>query len=535
MFTKTYINADRARILGNYEEAFKLYAQCLDMNPASDAVHYEIGKLFVTQGNLSGAKLQFERALKLDPENKWYYQELAITQADLQDFKGAAKTYGTLRQKHPNDPDFIINHANFLLLAGDEKKAIKAYDEFEAVMGVDPDVSLRKYRYFASGGKYELAAAELEKLIALMPNDAQLYGYLADLYQSQGKTQEALEVYKRALDADPNNAYVQLSLAEYHERIGKTDTGFEYLKMAYANPALDIDTKVGVLLRMYGQAARDRETRRRTLLLCDNLAMTHPTDAKAHSIRGDFLYLDEQRDSARASYQRAVAIDPTKFAVWSQLLVISSELNDPKSMLEDSKKAMELFPEQPTVYLFNGIANNQLKHYEGAVSALNTGASLTLGNPALSSQMLAGLGDALHELGRDAASDSAYRAALTHDPNSLYALNNFAYFLALRGEQLDKALEMSAKTIAKEPQNASYQDTYGWALFMAGRYDEAEKHLKMAMELSAGSSSEVLEHYGDALFKLNRTDEAVEYWQRAKNAGSTSETLDKKISARSLE
>ncbi|MEZ4720872.1 MAG: tetratricopeptide repeat protein [Flavobacteriales bacterium] len=533
-FTNTYINADKARLLGNPEEAYKLYQRCLELDPSADAVYYSLGKLQKDKNNLNGAKVQFEKALKLDPENKWYYQELAIVQADLQDFKSASKTYEKLLKKYPGNPEFILNYANFLLLAGDDKGAMKTYDEFEAIAGVDPEVSLRKYRYFASAGKYDLAAAELQKLIDAMPGDAQLYGYLADLYQAQGKTQKALEVYEQALGADPNNAYIQLSLAEYYERTGKNDTGFEYLQMAYANSGLDIDTKVGVLLRMHRQAERDPETRRRALILCNKLISAHPSEAKGFSIKGDFLFLDRQLDSARASYYQSIDRDPSKFAVWNQVMIIDSELEDPQAMLDDSKRALEMFPTQPGLYLFHGISNNQLEHYKEAAASLKTGLTFVVGNPLLSAQMLASLGDAYHELGHNKSSDSAYNASLSYDPESLYVLNNYSYFLSLRGEQLERAKEMSGKTIAKEPKSASYQDTYGWILFQLGQYEDAEKHLKTALENGGHRSGEVLEHYGDTLFKLGRVNEAVEHWVKAKALGDASEKIDSKISTQKL-
>ena len=149
--------------------------------------------------------------------------------------------------------------------------------------------------------------------------------------------------------------------------------------------------------------------------------------------------------------------------------------------------------------------------------------------------MLASLGDAYHELGKHTSSDSAYNASLKYDSNNLYVLNNYSYFLSLRNVELGRALKMSKKTIAKEPLNASYLDTYGWILYLKGEFNEAEKYLSKSLMNGGEKSAEVLEHYGDVLYRLNRKDEANAYWKKAKEAGGSSEALINKTSSKKLD
>jgi predicted negative regulator of RcsB-dependent stress response len=64
------------------------------------------------------------------------------------------------------------------------------------------------------------------------------------------------------------------------------------------------------------------------------------------------------------------------------------------------------------------------------------------------------------------------------------------------------------------------------------RYTEAEEFLRKAAE--SGEDGTVYEHYGDVLFKLGKTDQALEYWQKAKEAGGTSDKIDQKITDKQL-
>ena len=65
-------------------------------------------------------------------------------------------------------------------------------------------------------------------------------------------------------------------------------------------------------------------------------------------------------------------------------------------------------------------------------------------------------------------------------------------------------------------------------------YKDALIWLEKALKNGGDSSATIVEHYGDALFQLNRTEEALEQWIKAKELGSESELIDKKIEDKTL-
>ncbi len=526
----TFINAEKERQLGNLQESVILFNQCLDLDPSHDASYFGLGKIYLEQKMYPDAERNFEQAVELDKQNKWYWLSWAQVMLAREKYKEATKVYKEMVDRYPDDPQLRLDYANTLLYAGKERKAMKVFDAFEETAGPTEEVARRKYQYYVKREQFDKAAEEIEKLIEAFPGDNQLYGMLADLYKVQGDIDRAIEVYEKARKADPGNPYIQLSLSEFYESKGQNDTAYHYLKEAYRNRNLDIDTKVGVLLKMYPQAERFPKVREQAIELSELVVATHPDQAKSYSVLGDFLFLDGRSVAARRQYKKATAIDPSRFAIWNQILYIDSEQGDFDSLLLDSKGAMDLFPAQPTIYFFHGLALIQKANYKEAADVLKSGSQLVIGNNALSAQMLASLGDAYYELGRNASSDSAYNAALSYQPNNAYVLNNYSYFLSLRNERLEEAKAMSARSLELEPSNPSYLDTYGWILYQLGNYEEAELFLSRALEEGAKSSPEVLEHYGDALFKLGRKEEAMEQWKLAKGfSNSPNEPLNQKI------
>lgn len=525
----TYMNADKERLLGNHQEAFKLYSLCLTVDPYNSAVYYEMGNIYTNQKQPTLAELQYVKATSLDPDNKWYQESYIESLVDQQKYKEAAKAYNKLRSIDKSNVAYLMDQANLYLYTGKSNKAFKLYDQFEQLAGPSIDVGINKYKYCVSARQYKTAEEVLFKLIERFPEEVSVYANLADLYKAQRKYKEAMDIYRIAKSKEPNNPYILLSMAEFFDRSSQRDSAFTYLRKSFLNSDLDIDTKIGILLQLYGESQQDQKVRQSSIELCHILEKTHPQEAKSFSVSGDFLYLDDKLAEARLAYKEAVKLDPSKFAVWSQLLLIDSELERYDDLLMDSEAALELFPSQPGIYLFNGLAYIRQKNYQSASRQLKLGAQMVLGNSGLSSQLLANLGDAYHELNKNESSDSAYQAALSYDPNNLYVLNNYAYFLSLRNERLDHALQMSQTTVERAPRNASYLDTYGWILYQMKNYQKAETFIKRALENGGEASGEVLEHYGDILYRLNRKIEAVVYWKKAKDTSDESEAIDLKI------
>ena len=148
--------------------------------------------------------------------------------------------------------------------------------------------------------------------------------------------------------------------------------------------------------------------------------------------------------------------------------------------------------------------------------------------------MYSDLGDAYYYLKNNLASDSCYELALVFDPSNAYVLNNYSYFLSLRGEKLDEALRMSNQANVLSPNNAAYEDTYGWVLYKSGKFSDAKEWIGKALQHGGDEDGAVLEHYGDILFKLDDVNGAVQYWMKAKEKNVESETIDKKIAGRKL-
>ena len=119
-----------------------------------------------------------------------------------------------------------------------------------------------------------------------------------------------------------------------------------------------------------------------------------------------------------------------------------------------------------------------------------------------------------------------YDEVLKINPNDVLVLNNYSYFLALRGERLEEAEEMISRAVSLNPNNGTFLDTYAWVLFKRKNYSLAKFYIRSAIEDEQSVSGVLYEHYGDILYMNGEKEEAVKMWQKAMQVGGDVE-IDK--------
>lgn len=533
--SEAFIDGTKARILGDMVKAAASFRKCLELNPADDAAMYELSQIFYTDGDYNTAASLIEKAIEIEPSNP-YYRLLGIEIYGKSGRKDELlKACQQLVKLYPGNVDYLYELASAYLMHGKSDEAIRAYNEIESIMGVNEEVSLQKHRIYMLIGKTEKAVAEIVQLIEAFPSESvRYYSMLAEIYMQDNKPDVAAGYYRKIIEVDPDNPYVHISLSDYYRKKGDDGKSYDELKTGFANSTLDIDTKLRVLMAYYNTDEFYGKKKNEVAELSEILLKSHPSDPKALSLNADIKYNEEKYAEARVLLKQVLATDSSRYATWESLLQAEAALLDWKSLKEESIRAMDLFPFQPVPYFFNGIASLQLKQPDDAIRSLNAGQKLVTANEQLLLQFYTYLGDAYNQAGQHSLSDENYEKVLKQEPQNTYVLNNYAYYLSIRGEKLDKALDMASRVIRIDSLNPAYLDTYGWVLFKSGNYQDARIWVQKAISASAKEDPDLLEHFGDILYKLNETEQANSYWKKALEAGGEGKFLEKKVKEKKL-
>ena len=533
---KIFIEASREKILGNYENAASLFKQVLKKDKKNHTAAYELARIYDVQKDEDNAIKYCKIAIDILPSNEWYQKFMADLYQKGEKNQEAAEVYEILVKNDPNNEYYYYKWAYFLVKANEINKALKVYDDLEAKIGINEELIRRKHILYLGTGNSKKAEKELDRLIAAFPNNTDYKQLLASFYEQTGEGSKAISVYKQILEIDPTNVKARLALAGVQSKDQNELLYLETLKPIFEKPEVDIDTKIEKIFPFIGKVAEEgnEALAKATLELTEILEQVHPNEAKAFSASGDLLYYSGKRSEALEKYKATLERDETVFLVWEQVMYIYLEEENFDELLKTSENALDVFPNKAIAHYMNGIALEGLEKSRDAIFSFEQALMMSSKNPRLQLDIHTRLGTAYFSTKNYPKSDNSFEEALKLNPEAPDVLNNYSYYLSVRGEKLEKAKEMSAKSNELVPNQPSLQDTYGWILYKMKDYKKAKEWIGKAIENGGAESATILEHYGDILFQLGDVDSALEYWSKALEKGGKSEFLEKKIADRKL-
>lgn len=526
-----FVDGIRYLLLEDYNKALERLLKAYALNPANAAINYKIAETNMLSGNLQDATNFAQAAVKLDSKNAYYHLLLAQIYGSQKQYDQAAQVYTTLIRDVPDSGYYLFNLADLYITQGKLNEALSTFNQAEKQFGPLDEISFKRQQIYLKQNNLDKALQEGEKLVQANPDEVRYVLAQAQMYAANNRFPDAIRVAEQALKAEPENPQARMILADIYRQQNNPTESQKQIKLAFESPALDVDNKVRILVDYIKQLPNPALTQP-ALELAAITTRVHPKEAKAFAIAGDIQTVTDHKAEARSNYMKAIRLDNSRFQIWQQVVLIDAELNQTDSLLRHTDQALELFPNQAPLWFYNGVAHILRKDAKKGVKSLEYGRKLATDNPELQAQFDTQLGDAYHELKDYAKSDAAYDAALVFDANNAQALNNYSYYLSLRGEKLEKAKEMSGKLVKQNPDNDTYLDTYGWVLYKMKDYAGARQQLEKALKTSRDAT--VVEHYGDVLYQLGEKEKAQAEWERAQKLGGASPLIDRKIKDKKL-
>jgi tetratricopeptide (TPR) repeat protein len=246
------------------------------------------------------------------------------------------------------------------------------------------------------------------------------------------------------------------------------------------------------------------------------LAVKRPFNSMFHYRSGQNLRkIDRHREAIKA-FKIANRLDPrpeTAFVI-AQLHLL---LNEPDAALLHAKSAP---PSHLGTYMLRSHCHRLLDQPAQAVQALKDAANFASKNSRadfLTVQYYLTLArlEFVRE-GTPAAIVKALEDALKLEPKNAEANNFLGYYLADRGEELERAANHIERALKQEPDNAAFLDSLAWVYFQMGRFQEANTNIERAIVAQGERPDNViLDHAGDISMALGEIDRAIAHWEHA--------------------
>jgi tetratricopeptide (TPR) repeat protein len=456
--------ARRLEAQGDEKAALEALKRAIALDPKSAELHAELAGFHARQNNGEEAVAAAEQALKFDPDNAEAHRMLGLVFAAWSDAAPgqipAGRTPEQLRKAAVEHLSKIVN---------------------TPAMATDLNLQLTLARLYLRAGNAEGAAPILENIVAQAPYATEPYTLLAEAKLRLGRVDEAIGALEMAAELNPRH---YLSLGDLYERQNRWQdaaNAYERAMGASRTPASrDLRLRYATALLNIGNdesAAKARDALK-------DFLMTAPQDARGLFLLSTANLRLGEIKGAEDVARKLLAVDPTSI---QGLHALSAAL-----VAQQNYSAV--------VDLLTPLAND----VSGRAKGRESDAAL----------LLAQLAHAHMELGQDERAIAVLTTAVANDPMSAPALNSLGYTLADRGERLPEAVAYIERALKVEPDNPSYIDSLGWALFKQGKFEEAEPHLQKAAE-ALPEQSVIQDHYGDVLAERGKWSDAITAWERA--------------------
>ncbi len=535
-FKMYYYEAVKQQISGNYDAAYDLLEHCIGINPNAAEAYF---MLSFYDGILKGDSAAFadvKKASELNPTNNAYLERIGVGYVSMGNLDEAIKAYEKLSRNSPERSDVLDFLAQLYSRQKDYDKMLDVLNRMEALEGASEDLTLAKMRVYSLQGKKEEEYNELKNMSEKHPNDMNYRVMLGNWLLQNGKPDEAGKLYIGVLQAEPENIMARMSMIDYYRTSGQAMRADSLQEVMLVSPKTPVDGKMALMRQVVADNEKNGADSTLVIDLFKKILKEPQETSDMAQLYAAYLTLKKMpQDSISKVLETVLAISPDNVAARLQLIQAEWNKQDFDRVIELSNQALDYSPDELAFYYFLGFAYIQKDDDDSALEVLRRGVSQIndQSNPSLVSDFYAIMGDILHDKGDDKGAYAAYDSCLQWKDDNYGCLNNYAYYLSVENKDLDKAAQMSYRTVQAEPDNSTFLDTYAWILFMQKKYAEALQYIDMAVKNDTTKSAVIIEHAGDIHAVNGDIDGAVKYWNEALKAGAENETvLRRKIKLR---
>ena len=516
-FNHFFLEAVRLKEKGEMDAAFEMYSHCLAIDSQSAATLYELGKFYMYLGQPIKGENFLRKAMLTQPGNYWYKETLAgYYQGKGEDAK-AIDVIESMADQFPSRLEPLMALVDLYNRTRDYQKVIHTLDRLERLDGKSEQVSMEKFRMYLAMDNNEKAFSEIEALVKEYPYEMRYLTMLGDVYMENGKEEEAFSTYQKVLAQEPEYAPAMLSMASYYEKTGEDSLYRTQLDALLLNQKVETSAKLNIMRQLIMRSERGDRDSTKIVGLFDSMLAQEQENADVAMLAAQYLLSKRMDEQAKPVLWKVLEIDPENKPARLQLLSFAISKEDLDEVIRICSPAVEYMPEALEFYYYWGVAHYQKDQHDEALEVFKKGVRQVGADSDknMVSDFYSIMGDLYHTKKMNAEAYAAYDSALVYKPDNIGALNNYAYYLSVEKKNLDKAEEMSYKTVKAEPTNNTYLDTYAWILFEKGKYAEARIYIDQALQNGGDKSSVVVEHCGDIYWMTDEPEKALEYWKQA--------------------
>ncbi len=501
---------------GDADGAMIMLKEVVAEDVEADAAWYYMAQCAVMKNDLETAEQCFRMASEADPENFWYRYRLAKLYSVTSRSELTIDMYEKLLKDFPDKSDLYFDMVELYVAQKEYEKALDTLKEIETVFGMTESIAVYRFNLLRTLNRQEDAFKSLQDYNKQYSSPYVL-STLADYEMSMYNDSTALAYYNEALDLAPDYSPALLGKAETLRLTRRYEDYFSVLNRfvegADSPAAAKSDYLMAIVQRTDPKFLNSFMPQMDSVM--NKAVGIHPKDSMMLQTAAVYYYSTNRKDLAKKNFQANLEAWPESLGASASYVEFLMYAEEWEELSKAGREAFGRFPEETTFLEMASVGDFNLKDYDKVLEICSKVLEVAPNDSSKTLRAWSTMGDIYHELGDAKKSYKAYDKALKINPDYIYVLNNYAYYLSVEGRKLKKAYKMSKKTIEAEPDNATYLDTFGWILYLQGKALEAKPFFKHAMLYGGKDSAVIMDHYAEVLYALEEYDLAMVYWNLA--------------------
>lgn len=375
-FQEHFFEALKQKGIENYEKAIDQLQQCLKIDDQKAVVYFELGKNYRELENYEQAISNFKKAHELEPQKESILNFLFQTYGMTEDYPGAIET---LKKLIVINPKYKEDLANLYLLNEEYDMALKTLDELDAKYGNNSYRTTLRRQIYARTHDTEAQVQNLKESISSNPDVEQNYLNLIYIYSEQGEEEEAFKVAQELLKTNPGSSLAHLALYKFYLNKDNPEAAIASMNIVFESEEIDGDTKFKVLNDFLNYVQENPQYEDQLIAAAGKLKEWENAP-KIYEQLGQYYLKKDNKENALKFFELGVEENPDNFQLVKNTLILQLDFSKFEEANELSANALEVFPTQPLLYLFNGVALNRLSDFEKAEKKLKEGLDYLIDN-----------------------------------------------------------------------------------------------------------------------------------------------------------
>ena len=404
-FQEYFFEALKQKGIENYEKALKALRECEELEPENAVVYFEKARNYTALENYEQAILNLKKSHELAPEREDVLNELYKNYTRAERYPEAILSLKKLIEIYQ---DYKQQLANLYLLNQQYDKALQTIEELDKERGSSSYRNKLRRQIYARTGNIEAQITNLEKAINQNPENEKNYLNLIYIYSDQGNNKDAYNTALKLQKTIPGSNLVHLALYKFYLDREEPEEAVNSMKIVFESEEIDAKSKYKVLndfLRFVNNNPEYEDE----LMAVSKTLRERENVPKLYEQLGVYYMKKGENEDALNFLKEGLADNPNDFELIRNILFLQLELEKYEETRDLSEEMLEVFPTQPVLYLFNGIALNKLEEFNEAIEILTFGLDYLIGNSKMKIDFYSQLSLSHEKLGNNGKSEEYRR------------------------------------------------------------------------------------------------------------------------------